>query len=124
MPSSCFSVSVKAVDSLSEGSRSSSIPRLLDIMISPFTLIIYPSGLVPASAGFCDVWMDHLHRIDDTSEFILRDEAQFQSRFSEREVVVHSEVGDLRRLVVTDDRRECRHQHQRSLNVFVDLLQV
>ena len=33
-------------------------------------------------------------------------------------------VGDLRRLVVADDRRKRRHQHQRALHVLVDLLQV
>jgi hypothetical protein len=40
------------------------------------------------------------------------------------EIAVHRVMCDLRRLVVADDRRECRHQQQRTLDIFGDPLPV
>src|SRR6516165_1802095 len=70
------------------------------------------------------VRLDHFFRIYDAIEFRLRDEAQLQRGFLQREIVVHGVVGDLRGLVVADDGRKRRHQHERALDVFVDLLNV
>src|SRR5262249_56478895 len=103
IPNACFSASVKAVDSLSAGSWSSSNPCLLVVMTNPFTLVIPSRVVPPPSVGRCDIRVDHLRRLDDTIEFGLRDKAQLQRRILEREVVVHGVVGDLRRLVVADD---------------------
>ena len=52
------------------------------------------------------------------------DEAELQRGGLQREVVVHGVVGDLRGLVVADHRRQRRHQHQRALDVLLDLLEV
>src|SRR5258708_40144166 len=58
------------------------------------------------------VGLDHLGRVDDAHELRLRHETELQRRSLEREVVVHRIVSDLRRLVVTDHRRERGYQHQ------------
>src|SRR5712664_1623353 len=42
----------------------------------------------------------------------------------QREVIVHRVVRDLRRLVVADNRRERRHEHQGAVHIFLDLLQI
>src|SRR5215831_14285132 len=66
----------------------------------------------------------HLAWIDDAVELCFGYEAQLQRRRLQCQIVVHSVMGDLRGLVVTDDGRKGCHQHQRALHVLVDLLQV
>ncbi len=71
-----------------------------------------------------NVGLDHLRRVDHAVEFRLTDEAEGEGRLLQRQILLHRVVGDLRRLVVADDRRERRYQHQRALDVFGDLLAV
>src|SRR6202140_3303811 len=71
-----------------------------------------------------DVWPHHLCRIDHTVELFFADEAELEGGGLEREIAVHRMMRDLGRLVVADDRRECRHQHQRTLYIFGDLLPI
>src|SRR6516164_929605 len=75
-------------------------------------------------SGLRDVWSNHFRRIDDTVEFSLGDKAQLQSRGLECEILVHGVVSDFRSLVVTDDGRECRYQHQRTFDIFINLFQI
>src|SRR5262249_4619044 len=77
-----------------------------------------PSG----SLGY--IGFHHLCRINNAIKFLLGNKAEFQSSGFEGEVVIHGIVRDLRCLVITYDRRKSCHQHQRALNVFVDLLEV
>src|SRR5262249_4923749 len=77
-----------------------------------------------ASTGLRDVWTSHFRRVDDTIEFSFSDKAKLQSRGLEREILIHGVVRNFRSFVVADDGRECRYQHQRALNVFVNLLVV
>src|SRR6266446_1715940 len=67
---------------------------------------------------------DHLRRVDDAIELFRRDVSQLQRGLPERQVVVQRVVGNLRCLVVADDRRQCGGEHQRPLDVLVDLLHV
>src|ERR1700704_3194274 len=76
------------------------------------------------SARLRDVWPNHFHRIDDTVEFSLSDKAKLQSRGLESEILIHGVVSDLRGFVVADDGRKCRHQHERTFDILVDLLQI
>src|ERR1700689_4664506 len=71
-----------------------------------------------------DVWPHHLCRIDHTVELFLADEAELEGGGLEREIAVHRMMRNLGRLVVADDRRECRHQHQRAVDILLDLLDV
>src|SRR6266404_4977236 len=93
IPSDRFSASVKAVDLLKDGSRSASIPCLVVVI----TVLLLPS------AGFCNVRVDHLRRIDDAVELAFRDKPQFQCGLFEGEVVVQRVVRDLRGFVIADD---------------------
>src|SRR5258708_40302233 len=68
--------------------------------------------------GSRDVRFDHLRWIDDAVELVLRHEPKLQRCGLQREVVVQRVVLMLRCLVVANDRRERRHQHQRPLAAF------
>src|SRR5882724_6001762 len=63
------------------------------------------------SGSFCHIWFHHLAWIDDAIKFILGYKAQFQGGILEREIIVHGVVGNLRCLVVPNDRRKRRYQH-------------
>src|SRR5579871_2507272 len=69
-------------------------------------------------------WPDHLGGIDDAIELVFADEAELECRLLEREVVVHGVMRDLGCLVVADDGRQRGHEHQRAVDVFLDLLEV
>src|SRR6516162_4433030 len=111
-PSACRSASLKPVDLLIVGSRSKSMPRLLmpvweaDIGSSSVEVQFrYARRFSPVcSLGY--VGRDHLRRIDDAVEQLLGHKAELQRGFFEGQVVVHCVMGDLRCLVVADDRRE------------------
>ena len=71
-----------------------------------------------------DIGVDHLGRVDDAVEVGLGDEAELQRGGFEREVVVLGVMRDLRRLVVADHRHQRGHQHQRALDILLDLFAV
>src|SRR5713226_6635794 len=73
---------------------------------------------------FGDIRPDHLCRIDDAIEFLLGNEAELQRRCLEREIVVHRVVRDLGGFVITDHRRQCGHEHERPIDILLDLLSV
>src|SRR4029077_13868009 len=66
----------------------------------------------------------HFLRIDNAIEFSFRHEAELQCCGLEREVIVIRIVGNLRSLVIADYWRERCDQHQRLLDILVDLLQI
>src|SRR3984957_10103979 len=128
-PSACFSASVKAVDLLSDGSRSNSIPCLAVLVILITSLSFFfssgPGDPVPQSgSGGRHVGCDHFFWVDNSIEFGLGHEAELQRGLLQRKVIVHSVVRNLGSLVVANDGRERCYQHQRTLDVFVDLLQI
>ena len=106
------------------GSWSSSHSALCGVVVAMSHSVFMNRGLRFHYLAVRDVRPDHLCRIDDAIEFRLGDEAELQRSGLEREVVVHRVVCDLRRLVVADDRRQRRDQHQRAVDVFLDLLKV
>src|SRR5260370_1274442 len=55
------------------------------------------------SAGFCNVRVDHLRRIDEVVDFVFRDKPQFQGGLFEGEVVVQCVVRDLRGYALDND---------------------
>src|SRR5215469_8580719 len=133
IPSACFSASVKAVDLLSDGSWSNSIPYLLVVIfLFPFIIVFpscqnFPSVLVLTCfdlAGNRHIGMDHLCRVDDAVEFFCRYKSQLECGFLKSEIVVQRVMGDLRSFVIADDRRKCGYQHQRAADIFFDLLQI
>src|SRR5262249_39340254 len=71
-----------------------------------------------------DVRPNHLRRVDDTVELRLAYEPQLERRLLERQIIVQGVVGDLRGLVVPDNRRKCGDEHQRAVDGFLDLLQI
>src|SRR5471030_2987145 len=73
---------------------------------------------------FRDVGRDHLPGVDDTIELRFAHIAELERRLLQGEIVVGRVMGDLRRLVVADHRRQRRHQHQRALDILSDLLAV
>src|SRR5882757_7707399 len=94
------------------------------------TLLGSPASLTSGYAGpggihfLGDVGPDHLCGIDDAVELLLGNEAELQRRCLEREIVVHRVMRDLRRLVVTDHRRQRGNEHQGAVDIFPDLLRV
>src|SRR5258708_18724755 len=70
------------------------------------------------------VGSDHLGRIDYPIEFRFRDVAELKRSSLQCQVVIHGVVGYLRRLIVADHGSERGHQHQRAIDIFLDLLQV
>src|SRR6516164_10552176 len=70
------------------------------------------------------VWSNHLLRIDNAIELSFCDKTYLEGSSLERQVVIIRVVGDLRRLVVADHRRKRRNQHERLLNVLIDLFRV
>src|ERR1700722_5491159 len=66
------------------------------------------SGRAGGGGVICDIGLYHLLRIDDLIEFGPSDKAQFQRGSLQRQIVIHSIVGDFRRLVVADNWRKCR----------------
>src|SRR5580692_6580516 len=92
IPSACFSASVKAVDLLSVGSWSNSIPHLLVFMLFlPVPNILSPAvwpNRIAISADLCHIRADHLRWIDNTVELLFRYESQLESCLLEGQVVV------------------------------------
>src|SRR5260370_36076079 len=115
IPSACFSASVKAVDLFSDGSWSTSIPRLFVAIIISFVFVVFYSVLYRSAgsdsllAGFCNIGMDHLRGINDAVELVLRHKSQLQCGLLERGVVVQCIVCNLRRLVIANDGGKGSH---------------
>ena len=70
------------------------------------------------------VGLRHFLWIDHSIEFGFRHKAQFKGGLLQREIIIQGVMSNLRRLVVADDRRKRRHEHQRTLHIFIDLLEV
>src|ERR1700704_2170764 len=89
-----------------------------------------PASLPSRYAGlgevnfFGDVGPDHLCGIDDAVELLLGNEAELQRGSLEREIVVHRVMRNPGRFVVTDHRRQRGNQHQRAVDILLDLLRV
>src|SRR3984957_17521620 len=90
IPSACLSASVKAVDLLSDGSWSNSTPYLLVAIDFPSVFLLFhlcwhrTRCVWFASAGFCNVRVDHLCRIDDAVELVFRYKSQLECGLLER----------------------------------------
>src|SRR5271155_1126601 len=67
---------------------------------------------------------DHFLRIHYAIEFSFGHEAELQCSGLEREVVVIRIMSNLRSLVIADNRRKGRDQHERLFDVLSDLLQI
>src|ERR1700756_3469129 len=85
IPSVFFSVTVKAVDLLSDESRSRSIPRIEVDMFLPSPFVLFASLACKRSrrsgfvqTGFRNIRMNHLRRIDDSVELVFRHVPQLQ----------------------------------------------
>src|SRR5438105_5525669 len=76
------------------------------------------------SGGRCNIGFHHLARIHNAIEFRLAYKAQLQGGGPERQIIVEGVVSDLGCLVIADDGRESRHQHQRTFDVLIDLLKI
>ena len=97
-PSACFSASVKAVDLLSDGSCSNSIPCLLvPAMLTTFLSLscFVSSGTRLRCPSARNIGMGHLRWIDNAIELLFGDEAKLQRGRLQRKVVVHRVVRDL-----------------------------
>src|SRR5260370_1274443 len=55
------------------------------------------------SAGFCNVRVDHLRRIDDAVELVFRDKPQFQCGLFEGEVVVQCVASKIAHYALDND---------------------
>ena len=62
----------------------------------------------------------HVFRPDPRVELLGGQKPQLKRRLAERDSLLVGMLGDLGRVVVADVRVECRHQHQRALQEFVD----
>jgi len=72
----------------------------------------------------CHVRLHHFGRIDNAVELLLGYQAELQGSVLQCQIMIRRVVRDLRRLVVANDRRERRYEHQRAINVFLDLFEV
>ena len=66
--------------------------------------------------------LDHEFRLHQGVEVVLRHVAKSERFFTERRSIVVGRFRDVRRLVITDLRRECRHQHEGAFKQILDAL--
>src|ERR1700740_3361182 len=117
-PSDCFSVSLYAVALLTEGFRRNSTPVVFEVMffLLPSSCAFERSYRLATfgfpSAGFCNVRVHHLQRVDDTVELVFRYKCELQRGLLEGEIVVQCIVGDIRGFVGAEARGKRGHKTQ------------
>src|ERR1700693_3417315 len=67
---------------------------------------------------------DHFFRVDDLVKALFLDEARAERSLLQSQILVIGLVCNGRRLVVTDNRAQRRHQHERPAEHLVDTLAV
>src|SRR4029077_19010694 len=75
-------------------------------------------------AGAVASWMGHVLGLDEGVEFFGGDVAEIKGGFAEADVGLMSGFGDLGGLVVADFGSEGGDEHQRILDVVIDLLAI